>query len=64
MVRDGRDSNSQRPAWQAGALTKLNYHPNIIFNNHALSLGFIKIAAGINTQYPNIKIMGASLTDW
>ena len=30
---------------------------------YALSLGFIKMAAGINTQYPNIKMIGASFTD-
>ena len=31
--------------------------------NYALSFGFTNIAAGINTQYPSIKISGAILTD-
>ena len=33
-------------------------------NNQALIFGFTKIAAGIKTQYPIIKITGESFTDW
>ena len=45
-------------------LVKCGKNPAYFINNYALSLGFIKIAKGINTQYPNIKMMGASFTDW
>ena len=54
-MRDGRDSNSQRPAWQAGALTKLNYHP--------FFFKFNIIDSGIITQYPRTKIIGESFVD-
>ena len=55
-MRDGRDLNSQRPAWQAGALTKLNYHPNYFLNLQ-------RIAQGIITIYPINNIIGASFVD-